>query len=279
MEVKMGSRRDHIKLVLAILSAGLIAFIVLRNFPGEDKSFQGDENSYYVPSETLIRGENDGSSYYALNGSSRVMCPGVDNTTPSGHVISVSGISSKANSFQLTKMPFTKETIGCSYTTISKDTVSLIGINSSTSSGTVSSYFGSATLPLTSTGTSYYEIIAPFSYNFVTNNVDQTDTKTISIVNQSGTAKMTVTGFVNWFCAGTPGTKSVYSSSGDEYSWLQHNDHHQTKIGYGSNVKSSGASGELLAYGDESTVVTFYVLKNGTWVENPLYNMILGRIN
>jgi len=267
----MGSRGDRIKLVIAILSAGLIAFIILKNYPGKIKKMTTTED-YYVTEETVERGTSDGSSYYAMNSNGRLQCPGLDNTSPKGSSLNVASLRNNANQWLITKMPFTRETLNFKYVSVTKDTVAQLDIKQG-GKGTITDIVDSPTLPLEG---GYYEIIAPFSYSFLNTNLDDSKSNTIIIKNANGTCRMTVENAANWFCAGTVGTETVYTNTSDTApkSWAEHSQKHMTKIGASSTVKSSGSAGELIGYGDNDTVIKFEAYVNGAWGEVSLYELV-----
>lgn len=253
----MGNK-DKIMLVLAFIAICFVGFITIKNYPGKGKILSG--TGYYTSDETTTIGKREGSSYSSLTKTGRVECPGLDNNTPEGELIRTSGATTSANFYGVVYLPFTEDCLNLGTTSINKSNVSKYIPD--TTGPTLTAYFENASYPL---GDNCYEIVAPFAYSFVTTNFDVSNNNTITIINKSGTCKMIVSNPANWFCAGKYGTETVYSNTNDPAPWEEHNNHHITKVGYGSNGYESGSPGDLIGYGNAGTEITFYAYSGGTW--------------
>lgn len=271
----MGNK-DKFMLIGAFVAILFIGFIVISNYPNKGKELT--VGSYYTSDETTTIGKREGSSYGSLTGSSRKECPGLDNNSPEGHTVITTGVAAYVNAYGFSYLPVTQETAKLPVKALTKNNLSSSGINNATGSagsGTIDNMFKNGVEYPIGNGT-YYEIIAPFAFTYTNYNseVDSINESRLEIVNSSGTCKMTVTHVANWFCAGPYGTVTDYSNQDEPYSWEEHNYHHLTKVGFGSNFVTGGSAGELIGYGDAGTEFKFYGMKNGTWTEMSLYELL-----
>ena len=263
----MGSKKDNGLLVFAIIALGFIMYVVVANYTGNGKTF--GINTYYKTQDTTTKNDNDGTSYARLTSNSRLGCPGEDNTKPKGTEILVSGVTGTGNKYTISRLPFTRETIDFKYQAVTSDTVSDL-LFTDVKEGTLEQIWSGASTPI---GSSYYEILAPFSFGYDNSNLDISQ-DVIQITNISGTCRMVISKPANWFCAGEYGTTTVYSNKGDSVEWSEHGNHHLSKIGAGSKIVSRGAPGDLVGYGDADTVITFYAVYNGNWIKVPLITLL-----
>jgi hypothetical protein len=265
-----------------VVAIGFIGFIAIMNQPNKDAVYSG---VYYMTDETVDIGSQAGSSWAALNSRQMVICPGLDNTIPTGTLINASACTTRANAYGIVYFPFTAESSNLNVKTLKKSNVYQAGISTTASAGTISDILSAGAPNLTWTNDAdeektCYEILAPFAYNFESQNTDVSAPKEIIIVNKSKNCRMIVSNAANWFCAGTPGTATTYGTGNeDNCQWDEHYGHHQSILGKKSSVKSSGSAGELFAYGDESTTITFQVVKQGQWQTTSLIDVLTTATN
>lgn len=246
----MGNK-DKIMLILAFVAILFVGYVTIKNYPNEGKELAG--TGYYTSDETTTLGKREGSSYDSLTKSGRLECPGVDNNTPTGELVRTSGVTTSSNFYGVTNLPFTKECLNLGTNILNKSNFS--SYVEDNMGPTLTGYFPSAQCNI---GSSYYEIVAPFAYSYVTSTFDVNESRSITLMNSSGTCKMIITNYANWFCAGKYGTQTKFSNVDDPADWEEHDNHHLTKVGYGSNGYESGSPGDLIGYGNESTETVFY---------------------
>lgn len=254
----MGNK-DKIMIILAFVAILFVGFVTIKNYPNEGKTLSG--TGYYTSDLTTTLGKREGSSYDSLTKNGRLECPGVDNNNPISGLIRTSGVTTSANFYGVVNLPFTSGCLNLGTSVLNKSNFS--SYVSPTEGNTLKDYFPNATCDI---GGSCYEIVAPFAYSYETCNFNvDVDTPTITITNANGSCKMIITNYANWFCAGRYGTKTSYSNTEDSAPWEEHENHHLTKIGYGSSGYESGSPGDLIAYGNEYTTITFYAYHDGSW--------------
>lgn len=256
------NKHDRTLLILAVVGFAFIGFMIILNQNGTQKTFE--TGAYYTSDESITLGQHGGSSYDSLTSTSRSQCPGIDNIEPLGTRVSIAGISAWGNKLGLVYLPYTKESLAISYKTLNKSNLS----------SALSFDSGNLVVAETPIGDSFYEIIAPFSFSFETYNVDNTGT--IQIVNKSNSCRMIVENPVNWYCAGVYGSTTKYSNVEEAAEWIDHDQHHLTKIGLGSQT-ASGSAGSLLGYGGSSTVIKFQIFTVGGWQDVSQKMVILGK--
>ena len=262
--------KDRIMIIVAFISVLFIGFIVLNNIPNKEVEYS--VGSFYKSKDSTIYGTREGSSYLGLVSSSRNNCPGLDNTQPKGTRVSTSGTTAYANSFGIYYLPYVAEDLSLSYQSLSKSNLSTSGLQEDMT-GYIQEFCPSAT------NTDQYEIIAPFAYTFEINNTDVNQPNTIVIRNSSNNMRMVCTNVANWFCAGTPGTYTVYSNTLPAIDWGLHNTKHLTIIGPTSTSKSGGSAGELIGYGTSETQITYQIYTTSGWVQKPFINLLVDKTN
>lgn len=259
--------KDKKMLVLAFIALLFIGFITVKNYPNPGKTLNGA--TYYTSDETTTLGKREGSSYDALNSIGRVECPGLGNTSSKGTLVSTSGVTTSANAYGVCYLPYTMECSGVGVTALNKS--NFTSIMKKPDSKTIEGMFKSPEFAIDGT---YTEIVAPFSYSFNSYNLDNSENgDKIIITNSVGNCRMTITGYANWFCAGLVGTETNYSNIEEPAPWTEHNNHHMSRVGYGSQNYSKGSPGDLIAYGNKDTTIEFHAIVNGSWQEVSLYDL------
>lgn len=262
----MGAK-DKFLMGAALVSIMVIGYMAIINYPNPGKELSG--TNYYTSDETMTIGQRVGSSYSDLNGIGRVSCPGIGNNIPTGQLVSITGVTTAGNHFNMVYLPYTAECSGISLTSLNKSNFSTYVKNST--SGLLSEMFNNASPNIDG---KYTEIVAPFAFVFETSNLNFGEgTKEIVISNNAGNCKMIINGYVNWYCAGQVGTETDYSNIEPPAMWEDHEEHHMTRIGKGYDMYETGSAGDLIAYGNKDTTVIFKVYTEGGWKEASLFDV------
>ena len=110
----------------------------------------------------------------------------------------------------------------------------------------------------------YIEIVAPFTFSFVNTNITDDD-DSLSIINTTGSCKITFHNVANWYCAGAPYPDPIEDDDQNNpkvtyEQWLSHDKSHLTIIGGSSNAKvKGGVAGQVIGYASKKTTVTIEV--------------------
>lgn len=246
---------NKLLLIISFIIVLIAGILVVKLWPNPAAVYS--VNSFYVPSDRIVEGEFDGESRYGIKN-----CPGIDNTKPQGTVQSVNVYGA-----QISCLPFTTESSANSvYAGLQTGTISL-----STSDSITATTFCQQLEAKEVEG--YYEIVAPFNFQWLVSNITDRD-KDIVIRSRDGKYRMTVSGIVNWYCAGVP----VSAESDEVIGWGNHKNQHITRIGQGTDI-STGFAGQLIAYGDESTTIAFDKMEYSEdgmsgWTSISLYDLV-----
>lgn len=260
--------KDKLLLGGAVLCAIIIFVVFAANKVNSDpNSFV--TGSYYTPKYTTKIGQNEGSSWSNFASGNKLECEGISNTTPTETTITING----ATKYKIIQyFPFTMESLGIETNIATINTIqSTLKLTDA-----VNTTRGECTDLEVPAGIEYYEIVAPFAFTFDCSNIDE-DRTTLTIVSSNRQVKLVFTNIANWFCAGPVGTMTIYKNAGSDVrcEWIQHGDHHASIIGSSKNAnKNGGSAGDLIAYGQEETKMTLYVVENGQWVEKSWYGIL-----
>lgn len=262
----MGNK-DKFLMACTLISIIVIGYLIILNYPNPGKELSG--TNYYTSDETMTIGQRVGSSYDDLNSIGRVGCPGIGNNMPVGKLISITGVTTTGNKFNAVYLPYTSECTGIELSSLNKSNYSTyVKLNDT---GLLADTFDKGSPNIEGM---YTEIIAPFAYTFEVSNLNLGEsTKEIIISNNAGNCKMIISGYVNWYCAGQYGTETKYSNVEPPAKWEDHEEHHMTRIGKGYDTYETGSAGDLIAYGNKDTVITFKVYTSGGWQTMSLFDV------
>ncbi|MCM1440111.1 MAG: hypothetical protein NC131_13050 [Roseburia sp.] len=253
--------KDKLLLGGAVICALIIFVVFAANKVNSDPNqFVG--GAYYTPKQTTKIGINEGNSWSNFAAGNSLECVGLGNTTPDGTAVSMNG----ATKYKIIQyFPLTMEAMNINTSVVTLNTARDV-LNPSDTAGCPIG--ASVACDVKPTHGDYYEIIAPFAFTFDCSNIDE-NRDVLTIISTNRQVRITFEGLANWFCAGPPGTETVYKNAGDDVTckWEQHGQHHASIIGSSKNAdKNGGSAGDLIGYASGSTTMTLQVVQNGAWV-------------
>lgn len=252
--------KDKMYMVLAFLGVIILIVVYVLNKDTTKSVVNYDAiDSFYIPKDQAYNNDNAANEIFAeLNGSRAVHCPNQELKQTGARTSIAIATGNQKPTYGAVCFFCNGDTTG-RYNVIgsASDLESMPGIDKMKTTGPVS--FADLGATGTKSGTKwdrYYEIIAPFSFQFANNNTDGTGK--IQIVNTKGTCRITFENVANWACAGAIGTETVTGSGTLENNtpWELHDTHHLSIWGKSANAAvKKGIDGHIIGYASPETTV------------------------
>ena len=239
--------RDNWRMVLALAGIIVIGAVLIFFKPKNSIKQNFNNDSYYIPKENISAEDLSHMLSDKYAASSTMSCP-VTEPQSTTNIIAVPPANSKySTDYLLLGMDSLKDAKLPKIRSKIKDDCGIgDGYNKK----------GATLGDLVNSDSEYYEIIAPFNFEF--KDSINTNGNDITIVNSDGSIVINISNAVNWFCAGS---KSDFEQKAAilGYDWESHSKEHRTIIGSSAASKCTGGnSGTVIGYGDKSTVINIY---------------------
>ena len=258
--------KDRVYMVLAFMGFIILCIVYVFNSASSSKLNQTYQlDSFYVPKDQAYNNDNAANLIYQeMIGSRSMTCPKTELDRASAVLPNSIPSGSERSTYGVVCLPVNGYVTGTtSAITKTEDLDSISGINS-VGPVTLSSLGATAS-------STYYELIAPFSFEYGNKNVDVSEDglDEIILVSSTGNCRIIFKGIQNWFCAGVIGTVTQ-SGSGtyqNEQPWSSHDTCHLSVIGKSSNaLLKKGGAGYIVGYGTTNTTIEVQKLTEDGYV-------------